>query len=125
MSEVKAVRLSDVSDVHLGRAERDAAKAAKLARFQPRLVYPRILYLGEESEDMWTERLQKLPDSDQWDQMDYKSALGLTEKQMMALIHSHDGDAEDWAGEYAFGEAVGYDIVILDTIRGLLSIENE
>jgi len=49
----------------------------------------------------------------------------MTEKQMMALIHSHDGDPEDWAGEYAFGEAVGYDIVILDTLRGLLSIENE
>jgi len=122
---IPGIDMSEVQPVHLSRAEREARQAAKAEKYQPRLVFPRILYLGEESEDMWTERLQKLPDSDQWDQMDYKSALGMTEKQMMALIHSHDGDPDDWAGEYAFGEVVGYDIVILDTIRGLLNIENE
>ncbi len=122
---IPGVRASDIKPVHLSREEREEREAQRATRYQPRLVYPKILYLGEESEDMWAERLQKLPDSENWDQMDYKSALGMTDKQMMALIHSHDGDPEDWAGDYALGEVVGYDIVILDTIRGLLNIENE
>lgn len=89
------------------------------------MMYPKTMYFGEESADAWTERLQKLPDSRNWDQMDYVPALGLTEKQMMALIHSHDGDPDDWAGDYVLGEAVAYDIVVIDSMRSMLNIENE
>lgn len=120
-------------------AKRDSAgdvvrdEAGKLV-YQPHMLYPRILYFGEETQDAWTERLQNQPASKNWDQMDYVPVLEqhIDPMDMMLLVHSMEGEAEDFAGEgHTAGwpegshEQVGYDIVVIDSIRSLLRIENE
>jgi hypothetical protein len=86
---------------------------------------PRVLYFTEEGKRTWSRRVKRLPgDPDALAALDVVPALGMSLKQMMADVHSYSGPVEDW-NPNATGEAVGYDVVVIDTLRSLLGVEDE